>query len=77
MLYIVFGVFNQPLVLRVLFVVYGVLGLLLGSYRDIVPVLSTCSLVVLILVPDSQYTSLVLASYRDLVLAESIKILSD
>jgi hypothetical protein len=32
--------------------------------------LSTCSLVVLILVPDSQYTSLVLASYRDFVPAK-------
>jgi hypothetical protein len=76
MLYVVFGVFNQPFVLRVFFVVYWVLDLLLGLYRHIVPVLSTCFPVVLILVLDSQYTSLVQASYRDFVLAESTKILS-
>jgi hypothetical protein len=76
MLYVVFGVFNQPFVLPVLLVAYWVLDLLLGLYRHIVPVLSTCFLVVLILVPDSQYTSLVLASYQDFVLAKSTKILS-
>jgi hypothetical protein len=78
MLYVVFSEIQSLWFSRVLFVVYLSPCFVIGFVNYLSYLyLSTCSPTVLILVPDSQYTSLVLASYWDFVLAHSTKILSD